>query len=82
MENTEVLKANVSISEAGDVEGIAWVFGQPDSIGDMIAGPVTFAKTVAMVREHDQEKVVGHWSDFAAFGSKSTKDSEPSRRAG
>ncbi|MGP4670251.1 phage major capsid protein [Agrobacterium pusense] len=61
MENIEI-KADVSIDDTGTVTGIAWPFGSPDSIGDVIEkGTVSFAKSVPMVMEHDQQKVVGVW---------------------
>ncbi|MDZ7874355.1 MAG: HK97 family phage prohead protease [Rhizobium sp.] len=42
--------------------GIAWPFGSPDSVGDVIEkGTVAFANSVPMVMEHDQQKVVGIW---------------------
>lgn len=61
-----VVKANsVSIGSSGEVIGIAWPFGSPDSEGDVIRkGAISFAKNVPMVIEHAQEHVVGIWQDF------------------
>ncbi len=56
------IKADVSIDDTGTVTGIAWPFGSPDSVGDVIEkGTVAFANSVPMVMEHDQQKVVGVW---------------------
>lgn len=61
-----VVKANsVSIGSSGEVIGIAWPFGSPDSEGDVIRkGAIRFAKNVPMVMDHYQEQVVGIWQDF------------------
>jgi len=60
-DNLEI-KAVVSIDDTGTVTGIAWPFGAPDSVGDVIEkGTVAFANSVPMVMEHDQQKVVGVW---------------------
>lgn len=60
-QNLEI-KADVSIDDTGTVTGIAWPFGLPDSVGDVIEkGTVAFANSVPMVMEHDQQKVVGVW---------------------
>lgn len=59
---TLVLKGEVSIDDAGTVTGIAWPFGSPDSVGDLIQpGAFNFAKHLPMVIEHDQKQVVGSW---------------------
>ncbi|WP_413709377.1 phage major capsid protein [Rhizobium sp. Rhizsp82] len=61
-----VVKANsVSIGSAGEVIGIAWPFGSPDSTGDVIRkGAISFASNVPMVMDHYQDQVVGIWQDF------------------
>jgi HK97 family phage major capsid protein/HK97 family phage prohead protease len=59
------IKAEVSIDDAGTVTGIAWPFGSPDSVGDVIEkGTIAFANSVPMVMEHDQKKVVGVWEAY------------------
>ncbi|CDM57626.1 MULTISPECIES: phage major capsid protein [Rhizobium] len=64
-ENLEI-KAEVSIDDTGIVTGIAWPFGSPDSVGDVIEkGTIAFANSVPMVMEHDQQKVVGVWETYA-----------------
>jgi HK97 family phage major capsid protein/HK97 family phage prohead protease len=60
-QNIEI-KADVSIDDTGTVTGVAWPFGSPDSVGDVIEkGTVAFANSVPMVMEHDQKQVVGVW---------------------
>jgi HK97 family phage major capsid protein/HK97 family phage prohead protease len=64
MTDTDLLeiKAEVSIDDAGTVTGIAWPFGAPDSVGDIIEkGTISAATSLPMVMEHDQKQVVGHW---------------------
>lgn len=73
MEHEIVTKASISISDAGEIEGVAWLYGVPDAVGDMIEpGSVTFAKSVPMVVEHDERSVVGIWSQFADDARKIT----------
>ncbi len=63
-QNLEI-KADVSIDDTGTVTGIAWPFGSPDSVGDVIEkGTVAFANSVPMVMEHDQKQVVGVWETY------------------
>lgn len=63
-QNLEI-KAEVSIDDTGTVTGIAWPFGSPDSVGDVIEkGTIAFANSVPMVMEHDQQKVVGVWETY------------------
>lgn len=56
------IKADLSINDAGAVTGIAWPFGAPDSVGDIIEpGAFGFVRSLPIVMEHDQERVVGIW---------------------
>lgn len=60
------IKADVSIDDAGTVTGIAWPFGSPDSVGDIIEkGAFAFANSLPMVMEHDQTQVIGVWETSA-----------------
>jgi HK97 family phage major capsid protein/HK97 family phage prohead protease len=60
------IKADVAIDAAGTVTGIAWPFGSPDSVGDIIEkGAFGFANSLPMVMEHDQKQVIGIWETFA-----------------
>ena len=73
MEKRIVTKAAIDFADTGHVSGIAWVFGQPASTGDVIEpGALTFAKSVPMVEEHDDSRVVGIWSDFSEDSEKLT----------
>lgn len=59
------IKAEVAIDDTGTVTGIAWPFGTPDRVGDVIEkGAFSFASSLPMVMEHDQKQVVGIWEDF------------------
>lgn len=59
---TLILKGDVSIDDAGTVTGMAWPFGSPDSVGDVIEpGAFQLLKHLPMVMEHDQKQVVGVW---------------------
>jgi HK97 family phage major capsid protein/HK97 family phage prohead protease len=60
------IKADVSIDDAGTVTGIAWPFGTPDSVGDVIEkGAFGFPNSLPMVMEHDQKQVVGVWETYS-----------------
>lgn len=59
------IKAEISIDGAGSVTGIAWPFGSPDSIGDVIEPTAfRFASKVPMILEHEQREVVGIWENM------------------
>ena len=60
------LKASVSISDAGAVTGIAWPFGTPDRVGDMIEkGAFAAARgPLPMLFGHDPNDPVGAWTDI------------------
>lgn len=61
-----ILKGEATIDDAGTVTGIAWPFGSPDSVGDVIEpGAFGFVNTLPMVMEHDQKQVVGVWETYA-----------------
>lgn len=65
IENLEI-KAEVSIDDTGTVTGIAWPFGKPDSVGDLIEpSAFSFAPEIPMLMEHDGRKVVGIWNSYA-----------------
>lgn len=88
MEKLEV-KADVSIDDAGTVTGIAWPFGKPDSIGDLIEPTAfKFAPEIPMLVEHDGGQVVGVWKSYAVTdkglevkGRLFVEGSEPARKA-
>jgi HK97 family phage prohead protease len=58
-------KAAVSVSDAGDIEAMAWPFGIADRVGDMIEKGA-FAKSalpIPMLFGHDQNDPVGVWTE-------------------
>ncbi len=59
------LKSALAIDEAGTITGIAWPFGSPDRVGDVIApGAFKGAKApITMLAYHDPAAPVGVWSD-------------------
>ncbi|NJL06964.1 MAG: phage major capsid protein [Methylacidiphilales bacterium] len=61
-------KADFTIDDAGTISGVAWLFGQPDRVGDMIEpGAFSSAKPpVPMLFAHDQKQAVGVWDTIVA----------------
>lgn len=59
-------KANFTVDEAGVVEGIAWPFGSPDRVGDVIEKGA-FAQAlppIPMLAFHEQRETVGVWDEI------------------
>lgn len=59
-------KASFTVDETGVVEGIAWPFGTPDRVGDLIEKGA-FAKALPplpMLAFHDQRDAVGVWEEI------------------
>lgn len=60
------VKAQFTVDEAGMVEGIAWPFGTPDRVGDVIERGA-FSKALPplpMLASHDQKDTVGVWDEI------------------
>jgi len=56
------LKAALAVSDAGEITGIAWPFGVPDSVGDLIErGAFNPSAAMPILFEHDTGRVVGTW---------------------
>jgi len=56
------IKANFSVDDAGTITGIAWPFGSPDAVGDVIhKGAFSIASAMPIFFEHDPDVVVGSW---------------------
>ncbi|RWB08999.1 MAG: phage major capsid protein [Mesorhizobium sp.] len=56
------IKAAFTVSDAGEITGVAWPLGSPDSVGDVIhKGAFTVAPALPILFEHDPSKVVGAW---------------------
>lgn len=59
-------KAAITVDDSGTVEGIAWPFGAPDRVGDVIEKGA-FAKSlppIPMLAFHDQRDAVGVWDEI------------------
>lgn len=61
------IKASLSITEAGEITGLAWPFGTPDRVGDVIEKGAfgTLPESLPMLWAHDQAQVIGVWDHFA-----------------
>ncbi|MFC2967724.1 phage major capsid protein [Acidimangrovimonas pyrenivorans] len=60
------IKAALAVTDAGEITGIAWPFGSPDRVGDVIEkGALTAPGTLPMLFAHDQGQVVGVWDQIA-----------------
>lgn len=60
------VKAQFTVDEAGMVEGIAWPFGTPDRVGDVIERGA-FSKALPplpMLASHDRKDTVGVWDEI------------------
>jgi HK97 family phage major capsid protein/HK97 family phage prohead protease len=60
------IKAALQVDEAGEITGVAWPFGSPDRVGDIITKGA-FASTPArlpMLWSHDQSAVIGVWDSI------------------
>ena len=65
------IKAALAVDEAGTISGVAWPFGAPDRVGDMIL-PGAFRKAVAplpMLAFHAPDDVVGAWTEVREDGA-------------
>ncbi|MCO5163541.1 MAG: phage major capsid protein [Mesorhizobium sp.] len=64
--NTLEIKASFSVDDAGTIAGIAWPFGEPDSVGDLIErGAFHPAAAMPILYEHDAGRVIGVWEEIA-----------------
>jgi HK97 family phage major capsid protein/HK97 family phage prohead protease len=60
------VKAALQVDDAGEITGVAWPFGSPDRVGDVITKGA-FASTPArlpMLWSHDQSAVIGVWDSI------------------
>lgn len=59
------IKASLSVDDAGTITGLAWPFGTPDRVGDMIEkGAIAAPATLPMLFSHDQAQVIGVWDQI------------------
>lgn len=60
------IKAQLSVDDAGAITGIAWPFGFPDSVGDVIEkGAFNSPSRLPMLFAHDQGQTVGVWDGIS-----------------
>ncbi|OWU84461.1 capsid protein [Oceanicola sp. 22II-s10i] len=65
MTNRIEIKAALDVTDEGEITGIAWPFGAPDRVGDVIGkGAITVSGTVPMLFAHDQSQVIGVWDEI------------------
>lgn len=59
------MKASFTVTDEGEITGIAWPFGSADRVGDVIEkGAITAPETLPMLFAHDQGQVVGVWDQI------------------
>ncbi|PJF10782.1 phage major capsid protein [Pseudorhodobacter sp. MZDSW-24AT] len=59
-------KATLSVTDAGEITGLAWPFGSPDRVGDVIEkGAFAAPASLPMLFAHDQGQVIGVWDEIA-----------------
>ncbi|SIP97022.1 phage prohead protease, HK97 family/phage major capsid protein, HK97 family,TIGR01554 [Rhizobium sp. RU20A] len=59
------IKAALSVDDAGTITGIAWPFGSPDRVGDVIEkGAIASPEVLPMLFAHDQAQVIGVWDQI------------------
>ncbi|RVE93510.1 phage major capsid protein [Sinorhizobium meliloti] len=60
------IKAALTVDDAGTITGIAWPFGSPDRVGDVIEkGAFTSPEVLPMLFAHDQAQVIGVWDEIS-----------------
>lgn len=60
------IKAQITVDDTGELTGIAWPFGAPDRVGDVIERGA-FSKAlppIPMLAGHDQTQTVGVWEEI------------------
>lgn len=63
------IKANLEVSDTGEITGLAWPWGIPDRVGDvMTKGALTAPQQLPMLWSHDQSEVIGVWSEIKNTG--------------
>ncbi|MGO7833327.1 phage major capsid protein [Rhizobium johnstonii] len=59
------IKAALTVDDAGTITGIAWPFGSPDRVGDVIEkGAFASPEVLPMLFAHDQAQVIGVWDQI------------------
>jgi len=58
-------KAQLAVTDAGEITGLAWPFGSADRVGDVIEkGAFTAPASLPMLFAHDQSQVIGVWDEI------------------
>ena len=56
------VKAALSVTDEGEITGVAWPFGSADRVGDVIQkGAMSSPESLPMLFAHDQAQVIGVW---------------------
>jgi HK97 family phage prohead protease len=59
------IKATLEVTDTGEIIGLAWPFGEADSVGDIITkgafGPI--AADLPMLFSHDPADLIGSWNE-------------------
>ncbi|GAA4111147.1 phage major capsid protein [Aminobacter aganoensis] len=59
------IKAALTVDDTGEITGLAWPFGSPDRVGDVIEkGAFTAPTSVPMLFAHDQRDTIGVWDQI------------------
>lgn len=60
------IKAALTVDDTGSITGIAWPFGSPDRVGDVIEkGAFASPEVLPMLFAHDQGQVIGVWDEIS-----------------
>lgn len=59
------IKADLQVKDSGEITGLAWPWGIPDRVGDiMTKGALSAPLQLPMLWSHDQSTVIGVWSEI------------------
>ncbi|WP_420002905.1 phage major capsid protein [Arenibacterium sp. LLYu02] len=60
------VKATLSVTDAGEITGLAWPFGSADRVGDVIEkGAFSSPASLPMLFAHDPAQVIGVWEEIS-----------------
>ncbi|WP_415402884.1 phage major capsid protein [Tateyamaria sp. SN3-11] len=64
------IKADLQVKDTGEITGLAWPWGIPDRVGDvMTKGALSAPNQLPMLWSHDQSEVIGVWSEITDTGA-------------
>lgn len=66
--DTIEVKASLGVNEAGEITGQAWVWSEPDQVGDIIVKNAfgSIPTDLPILFQHDPTDIVGTWSEITA----------------